>query len=506
MSRISPNQTVAVIGAGTMGAGIAQVAAAAGHEVLLFDNVDGAVESGIERTAKGLERQAERGKISDAAKDSLLGRIKKADSIRQLAKARLVIEAIVEDLDAKQGLFRELETICGEDAVLATNTSSISVTAIAAALDRPGRVVGMHFFNPAPVMKLVEVVSGIATEPAVASDIYELCKTWKKTPVHAKSTPGFIVNRVARPFYGEALRLLQEQVTSVATIDAVIRDCGGFRMGPFELMDLIGIDVNLDVTKSVYHAFHEDPRYRPSIIQEEMVAGGLHGRKTGRGFYDYGSDERESPAAERDFDPPAAITIAGDLGLASGIEVAIRSAGLKLDKTAGPGVLMIPGATLALTDGRPATSRSISDGLSDLVVFDLARDFAATPRLVMARSEQADDGARKAAAGLVQALGKEATFIEDVPGLILARTVAMLVNEAADAVMTGVCMPADLDTAMTLGVNYPQGPLAWGEEVGLGYILSTMDALAGTYCEDRYRASAMLRRLAAAGGRFHGES
>ena len=219
---------MAVIGAGTMGAGIAQVAVAAGHEVLLFDNVDGAVETGIERTAKGLERQAERGKISDAAKDLLLGRIKKADSIRQLAKARLVIEAIVEDLDAKRGLFRELETICGEDAVLATNTSSISVTAIAAALDRPGRVVGMHFFNPAPVMKLVEVVSGIATEPAVARDIYELCKTWKKTPVHAKSTPGFIVNRVARPFYGEALRLLQEQVTSVATIDAVSR----FRRNP----------------------------------------------------------------------------------------------------------------------------------------------------------------------------------------------------------------------------------------------------------------------------------
>ncbi len=500
---ISPKDMVGVVGAGTMGAGIAQVAATAGHEVLLYDSIDGAAGRGIDRVASGLARLIERGKYSEKDKTALLARIRIVETLEQLAPARIVIEAIIENLDEKRELLVSLESLCGDDTILATNTSSISVTAIGAALEHPRLLVGMHFFNPAPVMKLVEIVSGLETDATIAQQVSDLATAWNKIPVHARSTPGFIVNRVARPFYGEALRLLQEGAASVATIDTALRDCGGFRMGPFELMDLIGIDVNFAVTQSIYHGFYEDPRYRPSIIQEEMVEGGLHGKKTGRGFYRYDGSEAESAAEAGPAEAPKSVTLAGDLGAAEGLAAVIGNAGLKLERAEGLGVIMIPGATLALSDGRSASSRSVTDGLSDLVVFDLAGDFASCPRMVLAVSEQAGEKARNAAAGLVQALGKTASFVEDVPGLIVMRTVCMLSNEAVEAVMTGVCSAEDLDKAMTLGVNYPQGPLAWADEIGLPQVLKVIDALACHYCEDRYRASALLRRKVAAGISLH---
>ena len=501
---ISLKDTVAVVGAGTMGAGIAQVAAAAGHEVLLFDSTNDAAGRGIDRIANGLSKLVERGKYVEDDKTALLARIHVVESLEQLATARIVIEAIIENLDAKRELLVSLESLCGDDTILATNTSSISVTAIGAALEHPRFLIGIHFFNPAPVMKLVEIVSGMETDAAVAQDVFDLAVAWKKIPVHARSTPGFIVNRVARPFYGEALRLLQEGAASVATIDAGLRDCGGFRMGPFELMDLIGIDVNFAVTQSIYHGFYEDPRYRPSIIQEEMVEGGRHGKKTGRGFYRYDGSEAESAAEAGSVEAPKSVTLAGNLGTAQGLAAAIKKAGLKLEITDGPGVIMIPGATLALSDGRSATSRSVTDGLSDLVVFDLARDYENCPRIVLAVSEQADERAMDSAAGFVQALGKTASFVEDVPGLIVMRTVCMLSNEAVEAVMTGVCSADDLDKAMTLGVNYPQGPLTWADEIGLQQVLKVIDALACNYCEDRYRASTLLRRKVAGGTTLYG--
>ena len=284
MSRLNNNSVIGVIGAGTMGAGIAQVAAKAGHPVLLFDAMEGAAQKGLDGIAKGLGRLVEKGKMTQDDVDALTGRIQIADSLQALAPAGLVIEAIVERLDIKQQVFGDLEDICGEDVIIATNTSSISVTAIGSKLKRPQNLVGMHFFNPAPIMKLVEVISGLDTDPAIADEIFELSAAWGKKPVMAKSTPGFIVNRVARPFYAEGFRVYQEGGADIATIDALLKECGGFRMGPFELTDLIGHDVNYAVTCSVFDAYYQDQRFLPSLVQLELVNAGHFGRKSGKGF------------------------------------------------------------------------------------------------------------------------------------------------------------------------------------------------------------------------------
>ncbi|MDO8252549.1 MAG: 3-hydroxyacyl-CoA dehydrogenase NAD-binding domain-containing protein, partial [Rhodoferax sp.] len=278
-----------VVGAGIMGVGIAQVAAQAGHAVMLFDSREGAAAEAKEKLAKTLNALSAKGKLSAEAVTQTLSRIQPINSLDAAASALLVVEAIVEKLDVKRGLFQELEAIVATDCVLASNTSSISVTAIANGLQHPGRLVGMHFFNPVPLMKLVEVVSGLQTEPAVAAAIFDLSKAWGKVPVHARSTPGFIVNRIARPYYAETLALLQERAATPAVLDACLR-AAGFRMGPCELMDLIGHDTNFSVTQSVYEANFFDKRFVPSLVQRELVDGGLLGRKSGRGFYDYTED------------------------------------------------------------------------------------------------------------------------------------------------------------------------------------------------------------------------
>ena len=283
-----PQQAIiAVVGTGAMGAGIAQVAAAAGHPVKLLDNRPGAAEKAVAGIRAQFAKMAEKGKLTAAAAQAAGERLIPVSSLADLADAALVTEAIVENLEAKQTLFSDLEAIVGADCIFGTNTSSISVTAIGAALQRPERLAGLHFFNPAPLMALVEIVSGLATDKAVADTLFATASAWGKTPVHAKSTPGFIVNRVARPYYAEALRLAQEGAADYATIDACCREAGGFRMGPFELMDMIGHDVNFAVTNSVWRAFYNDQRFLPSLIQQELVDAGFIGRKSGRGFYDY---------------------------------------------------------------------------------------------------------------------------------------------------------------------------------------------------------------------------
>ena len=282
---IPPDAPVGVVGAGTMGAGIAQVAAAAGHPVRVLDAQPGAAEAGIARTADALAARVDRGRLAAADRDALLARIAPVTGAGALAGCALVIEAIVESLEPKRALLAELEGVVGERAILASNTSSLSITALASGLAHPGRVLGMHFFNPAPVMRLVEVVTGLATDAPVAACAMATAEAWGKVAVQARSTPGFIVNRVARPYYGEALRLLEEQAADAATLDALMTGCGGFPLGPFALMDLIGNDVNHAVTCSVFDAFHHDPRYRPSLLQKERVDAGWLGRKSGRGWY-----------------------------------------------------------------------------------------------------------------------------------------------------------------------------------------------------------------------------
>ncbi len=491
---LDKRSVVAVIGSGAMGSGIAQVAAVAGHTVRLFDMRPEAVEKAIAGIGKALARLVEKGRMGAAEADLARERIHATRSLDEAKDAALVVEAVVEDLDAKRALFADLEGIVGPDCILATNTSSISVTAIGATLKRPERLVGMHFFNPVPLMALVEVISGVATDKAIADTVHATAAAWGKNPVHAKSTPGFIVNRVARPYYAEALRLLLERAADPATIDAVMRDCGGFRMGPFELMDLIGHDVNYSVTQSVFNAYYGDPRFAPSVVQQELVNAGFLGRKTGRGFYRY--DDVAPPQAQAE--PAQQGAEHATLGGADPVTQALKA---RLHVAEGP-------ATIFLTDGRSATQRAADEGRPDTILFDLLLDPAKATRIALARADQCSAAAWNAAVGLFQQAGFTVTRLDDVPGMAVMRTVAMLANEALDAVNQGVCSAAAVDIAMQKGVNYPRGPLAWADAIGLRHVFTVLANLGATYGEDRYRVSPLLRRKLAAnpdGARIHAQ-
>lgn len=391
---------IGVLGAGAMGAGIAQVAAAAGHPVVVADARREAVARARDTMRKAFAREVEKGRLAPDAAVAHLERVLfsgvdgdtdvTGPDLEAFAACGLVIEAVVEDIEIKCGAFRAIEAAVSDACILATNTSSLAVTAIAAACRRPSRVVGVHFFNPAPVLPLVEIVPALQTDASVVRAARDLVVAWGKTPVVARDTPGFIVNRVARPFYGEALRILEEGLADVATIDWAMRDLGGFRMGPFELMDFIGHDVNYAVTSTVFEATYWDPRYRPSITQKRLVDAGFLGRKSGRGFYDY-SENATRPEPRRD-----------------------------------------------------------------------------------------------------DTIGRK----------IVDRVLSLLVNEAAEALLLGVASADDLELAMTKGVNYPRGLLAWGEEIGLDRILATLESLHAEYGDDRYRPSALLRRVVREGRGF----
>ncbi len=499
---------IGVIGAGAMGAGIAQVAAQAGHRVRLFDTRMGAAEAAREKIGEVLAAQAAKGRIDAAAAAAAVERIVPVHALGDLVSTRLVVEAIVEDLAVKRKLLRELEVIVDATAILASNTSSFSITALAAGLKHAGRVVGMHFFNPAPLMPLVEVVSGLATDGATAATVHATAKAWGKSPVFAASTPGFIVNRCARPFYGEAMRLLAERAASPATIDAVMREAGGFRMGPFELADLIGLDVNLAVTTSVWQAYFHDPRYTPSVLQQELVSAGHFGRKSGRGFYVYGDgQERPPPDSEPRQSPPRRVRAVGDGAFVQALSARLAAAGVGVDAAA-PGEpagiegFRVGDALLLGSDGRTATAVGAALGHDDAVLCDLALDHASCARLAAARGDRCSDAAWAAAVGALQAAGIAVSRVDDVAGLVVLRTVAMLANEAADVVTQGIASAADTDFAMCKGVNYPQGPLAWADAIGAARVAAVLRHLAAHYGEDRYRLSPLLARCAASGARL----
>lgn len=370
---------VSVMGAGTMGSGIAQIAATKGHEVCLYDSFNESLENSKNKLNKILHRLVEKEKINNETKEQILSRIKFSNNLEDIQKSSLVIEAIIEDLSIKQKLFQEIESIVDKNCIIATNTSSLSIASIAGACEKADRVIGIHFFNPAPLMPLVEIIPAVQTSEETNKKTNELIDSWDKVTVIVKDTPGFIVNRVARPFYGEALRIYEEGIADFATIDWAMKDIGGFRMGPFELMDYIGNDINYTVTETVFTAFYFDPRYKPSFTQKRMKEAGYLGKKTGIGFYDY---SLELPEPKKNYE-----------------------------------------------------------------------------------------------------LGEK----------ILFRILSMLINEAADAVFLNIATKKDIDLAMTKGVNYPKGLLAWADEIGINKILSELEDLYTKYGEDRYRPSPMLK-------------
>jgi 3-hydroxybutyryl-CoA dehydrogenase len=470
MSPLDKTVSIGIVGAGTMGAGIAQVALVAGHPVILFDAIDGAAANGRERIHQDLAKLVSRGKMDETTAERALGRLAVASSLGDFAATGLVIEAIVEDLEVKRKLFAEIEAIVSASTLLATNTSSISVTAIARDLKKPERFVGMHFFNPAPVMKLVEVISGVATGAQAAQIVLDTAAAWGKIAVTAKSTPGFIVNRVARPFYAEALRLFEEGVTDAATLDALMTEGAGFRMGPFALMDLIGHDVNYAVSKSVFDAFYQEPRFRPSLIQLELVNAGHLGQKSGRGFYDY-SAQAQKPVPVDDRPILSDETSTGDLRPGEAGE--------------------IDGVTVTPTDGRRAAAIASASG-RPAIVFDYF-DTETTRRLAYAASPDVPLSVRAEFAATMSRHGVLTTHIPDWPGLIVFRTLAMLANEGFEAVTQGVASEAAVDAAMLYGVNYPKGPMTWSREIGLKRIVSILDNISTLTGDPRYRTSLGLR-------------
>ncbi len=376
---------IGILGAGAMGSGIAQVAAMAGHEVTLVDINGPALAKAARKIQENLKIKVEKGKMTAEESYALFSRIDLGDSMSALRDSAIIIECILEDLETKRIVFKSLEACVEEKTILASNTSSLPITAIAANLKHPERCIGIHFFNPATVMRLVEIIPAMQTEQSVIDEARETINSWGKTTVLCKDTPAFIVNRVARPFYGEAIKIFEEGMADVPTIDWAMKTFGGFKMGPFELMDFIGHDINYKVTETVFREFFFDPRYRPSFTQRRLVDAHFCGQKSGRGFYDY----------------------------------------------------------------REGATNPLPDTSSD-------------------------------------ALGKE----------IFRRIIALLINEAADALFLKIASRDDIETAMTLGVNYPKGLLRWADELGIGQIVEKMDALHAEYLDDRYRCSPLLRKMA----------
>jgi 3-hydroxybutyryl-CoA dehydrogenase len=502
VSALDRSRTVAVVGAGTMGQGIAQVALVAGHPVLLHDAVPGRAQAAVDAVAGRLDRLVAKGRLAAAGHKAALGRLSAARTVADLAGAGLVAEAVVEDLTVKRGLFAELEAVVGDNCLLATNTSSLSVTAVAGALRLPGRLVGMHFFNPAPLLPLVEVVAGAASDPSALASAFDTATAWGKTPVRCTDTPGFLVNRVARPFYAEALRVYEERAADPATIDALLRESGGFAMGPFALMDLIGQDVNEAVTRSVWDAFHRDPKFTPSLAQRRLVESGRLGRKTGRGWFSYdGSTGKQAdgihPPEPNTAGPalaPDVVTVRGSLGPAGELVRLAEEAGVEVRREQAPdgrGAIVLPSGTrLRPADGLVSAEPSVQ--------FDLALDYAAAKRVGIAPRAGVRAEAVAEATGLFQAMGKEVSVVRDVPGMVVARTVAMLVDFAVDAVAREVASAHDVDTAMRLGANYPIGPLEWCERISASYVCGLLGALHRWYPTGRYAPCPELRRRALA--------
>jgi 3-hydroxybutyryl-CoA dehydrogenase len=525
----APPKTIGVLGAGTMGAGIAQLACLnAGATTLLHDPIGEALERGTNSIRGQLAKGATRGRWTEEEAVRAGANLKPASDIRELAECELVIEAAPESLELKQKLFAQLEAgVVSPECVLATNTSSLLVTAVATALEHPERVVGMHFFNPPPLMALLEVVAGAESSERALAVARAAGEAMGKRVIDAVDGPGFIVNRCNRPFGLEALRLATERVATIEEIDRICRMGGGFRMGPFELMDLVGVDVGLAVSRSFYEQSFGEPRWRPSPITVRTVAAGRHGRKSGRGYYDYSNGND----AYRDPDAPApepgggdgVIVIAGDTSLAIELSAFADGAGwhvatpddaheheppfLILDASLGDefpeaplqggpqAICCAAGSLAALDPGGGAV------GFHALVPLDESK------LVELTRGRDTPDATASAAERFFTTLGKHVEWVADAPGLVLGRIVCQIINECSFALGEGIGGAADIDTGLVYGMNHPRGPLAWADAIGLDHVVAVLDALFEERREERYRTAPILRQLVWSGrlGRQTGE-
>ena len=483
-----------------MGRGIAQIAAQAGSQVLLFDATAGSAAAARASVYAQWDKLRDKGRLDADQTDTLKSRLICADFLGALSGCDLVIEAIVERLDAKAGLFAELEKIVSPDTVLASNTSSLSVTAIAAKMVHPGRFAGFHFFNPVPLMKVVEVIAGLKSSPAVCERLSAFARQMGHTPVRAQDTPGFIVNHAGRGYGTEALRVVGEGVADFATIDRILRDQIGFKLGPFELMDLTALDVSHPVMESIYHQYFEEPRYRPSVITAQRLAGGVVGKKVGAGFYNYTDGvpavPPDAPAPQTDQMPP--VWVSPRAARRADLLLLVKNLGATVETGAVPSERAL---TLVAPLGFDVTTVAVVDRLDPTrtVGIDMLVSDATTKRRVLATNPATRVDMRTAAHALMARDGKAVSVIRDSAGFVSQRVVATIVNIAADICQQGICSPADLETAVQLGLGYPLGPLAMGNLYGPSSILEVLFNMQTVYGDPRYRPSPWLRRRGALG-------
>ena len=495
----TPAPLVGIIGCGVMGRGIAQIAVLSGATVFLADAHAGAAAAASRTLATTFDTLVAKGKLQEDDASDALARLHVCGELADLADCDVVIEAIIEDLAAKKTLFATLETLVRPDAILASNTSSLSVTAIAADLQHPQRVAGFHFFNPVPLMKIVEVIGGILTTEAVVAQLLALGRHWGHTAVRAKDTPGFIVNHAGRGFGTEGLRILSEGVTSVATLDRILRDTAGFKLGPCELMDMTGLDVSHPVMESIYRQYYDEPRFRPQGLTRQMLTAGLLGKKTGRGFYAYDENGKKvMPAelavaqAEIQAEPGAVWLSRAEPALAE----RLLAAGYEVESGATPSAQAL---CIVTPLGQDCTDCVVQQGLDARRTVAIDALFDSPTHHVLMTNPATDPAYLARAFGLFGRDGARISVLHDSTGLVAQRVLAHIINIACDIAQQGIALPADIDRGVVLGLGYPQGPLAWGDQLGAATVLRILDNIARLSGDTRYRASPWLQRRAALG-------
>jgi 3-hydroxybutyryl-CoA dehydrogenase len=492
--------TTAIVGTGAMGRGIAQLFSQAGSNVFLFDIQAGAAEAARNALLQTWQVLVAKGKVSAEQAESFAKRLRIASNLSELGGCELIVEAVIERLDVKQQLFAELEGLVSSSTVLATNTSSLSVTAIASKLQRPGQLAGYHFFNPVPLMRVVEVIAGLKTRPEVCQLLTDFTRQFGHTPVSAQDTPGFIVNHAGRGFGTEALRVVGERVADFATIDRILKDQMGFRLGPFELMDLTALDVSHPVMEAIYRQYFEEPRYRPSVITAQRLAGGVLGKKAGDGFYAYVDGVAQVPSEPVVPDVPSLppVWVSPKAARRAEIYHLLKSLGASIETATAPSAAAL---ILVAPLGLDVTTLAAVERLdaSRTVGIDMMLEDAATRRRVLATNPATRTDMRDAAHALFARDGKAVSVIRDSGGFVTQRVVATIVNIAADMCQQGICTPKDLDAAVTLGLGYPSGPLAMGDRIGPTNVLEILFNMQTVYGDPRYRPSPWLRRRGALG-------